>query len=126
MIAVGDKVQIKVGQPHAGHKGAVENVSGSVCRIRLADGTRVRIPKGGFRNFSSAARKAWNAMPDRRVGRPKGSRTCDRISVTLRLDRSLWNRYLKMEREGQLKNRTSLFNEFLTQIVDRHMKVKHA
>jgi hypothetical protein len=124
--AVGDKVQIKAGHSHTGHRGEIEGVNGGLCRVRLDDGTLVRIPEAGLRNFSSAARQAWNAMPDRRVGRPKGSKTCDRVSVTLRLDRSLWSRYLILEQKGQLKDRTSLFNEFLKQIVDRHLKVKHA
>ena len=122
----GDKVQVRAGQPQAGQRGMVQAVKNGECRLRLEDGTVVRVPEKALRNFSRAARQAWNAMPDRKVGRPIGSKTCDRVSVTLRFDRSLWSRYVMLEENGQLKSRTSLFNEFLKQIVEQRTKVKHA
>jgi hypothetical protein len=56
-------------------------------------------------------------MPARRVGRPKGSRHCDRLSVTLRFDKALWHRFLMLEREGKTGDRVELFNRLLSQIV---------
>ena len=38
-------------------------------------------------NYSLATRRAWVTDPDRAVGRRKGTKLTDRVSVTLRFDR---------------------------------------
>jgi uncharacterized protein (DUF4415 family) len=64
-------------------------------------------------NFSLAARKAWQSMPHKRVGRPKGSRVCDRTSVTLRIDRDLWDEFRALESNERIKDRTTVINAML-------------
>jgi hypothetical protein len=64
-------------------------------------------------------------MPERRVGRPKGSTVCDRISVTIRFDRELWQRFRIAETEGLIADRTATFNAWLEEHLDRvHLKSK--
>ena len=84
---VGDKVQLK---DHSGtpSRGVVAAVHGDELLVRLDEsGELVAVASESVTNFSLAARKAWKNMPHRRVGRPKGARHCDRVSVTLRIDR---------------------------------------
>jgi hypothetical protein len=57
-----------------------------------------------------AARKAWVTGPDRAVGRKKGTKLYDRISVTLRFDRDLWEHFLALEKEGAIEDRTAFVN----------------
>jgi hypothetical protein len=64
-------------------------------------------------NFSLAARKAWETAPGRRVGRRKGTRLCDRVSVTLRLDRDLWQDFRSKESSGIIEDRTATINAWL-------------
>jgi hypothetical protein len=64
-------------------------------------------------NYSLAARRAWRSMPDRKVGRPAGSRVSDRISVIFRIDRTLWNQFLTAEEAGLIADRTTVINECL-------------
>ena len=66
-------------------------------------------------NFSLAARKAWVTGPDRPVGRRKGTKLCDRVSVTLRIDRDLWERFRGMEGSGLIEDRTAAVNSWLRQ-----------
>jgi hypothetical protein len=109
----GDKVRLKSnGQP--GPRGVVETIEGSNLVIRLEDSAEnVRVSGQSVVNFSLAARKAWKSMPDRRVGRPKGTRLCDRVSVTLRIDRDLWERFQSMESLGTIEDRTATINSWL-------------
>jgi uncharacterized protein (DUF4415 family) len=69
-------------------------------------------------NFSLAARKAWVTGPDRAVGRRKGTKLCDRVSVTLRIDRDLWERFREMEGAGLIEDRTASVNSWLRQNLD--------
>src|SRR5438093_4068624 len=81
----GDKVRMKAGA-HAGERGLVEAVDGEKLVVRLENsGQRLRAAAEQVTNFSLAARKAWVTGPDRAVGRRKGTKLCDRVSVTLRL-----------------------------------------
>jgi hypothetical protein len=70
-------------------------------------------------NFSLAARKAWKNMPHRRVGRPKGARHCDRVSVTLRIDRELWEQFRQDELAGLIKDRTATINSWFRDMLDQ-------
>lgn len=109
----GDKVRLKVGQ-HAGERGLVEAVADDKLLIRLEEsGSKVRVTPEQITNYSLAARKAWVTGPDRAVGRRKGTKLTDRVSVTLRLDRSLWEHFLGLEEEGIIANRTGTINAWL-------------
>lgn len=106
----GDKVRLKAGT-HAGERGLLDAFEGDELVIRLEEsGLKVRVPSDQVTNFSLAARKAWATEPDRAVGRRKGTKLYDRVSVTLRLDRDLWERFLGLERDGVIDDRTGLIN----------------
>ncbi len=45
-------------------------------------GSKVRVAPEQVTNYSLAVRKAWVTGPDRAVGRKKGTKLCDRVSVT--------------------------------------------
>jgi hypothetical protein len=106
-------VRLKTGA-HVGARGLVEAFDGEKVVVRLeGSGTKVRATPEQITNFSLAARKAWETEPDRAVGRRKGTRLCDRVSVTLRLDRDLWEQFLGLEEEGVIENRTALINGLL-------------
>jgi hypothetical protein len=106
----GDKVRLKVGD-HAGQRGLVEAVDGEKFLIRLEkSGSTVRVTPEQITNYSLAARKAWVTGPDRAVGRRKGTKLSDRVSVTLRLDRELWDCFLSLEEEGIIDDRTATVN----------------
>jgi hypothetical protein len=109
----GDKVRLKTGI-HAGTRGVIASVDGNSFLVRLeASGLAVKIPAEAVTNYSLAARKAWVTGPDRRVGRRKGTKLCDRVSVTLRIDRDLWERFRTMEAEGVIEDRTATINAWL-------------
>lgn len=109
----GDKVRLKTG-PHSGFRGVVEAVEGEKLVVRLEDsGRAIQVLPDALTNYSLAARKAWLTEPDRRVGRRKGTRLCDRISVTLRIDRDLWERFQRLEAEGRIEDRTASINSWL-------------
>jgi hypothetical protein len=79
----------------------------------------VRVLPEQVTNYSLAARKAWVTGPDRRVGRRKGTKLCDRVSVTLRIDRDLWARFRDMESAGVIADRTAAINRWLREKVDK-------
>jgi uncharacterized protein (DUF4415 family) len=106
----GDKVRLKAGD-HAGERGVVEAVDGAKLLVRLEQsGTQVRVTAEQLTNFSLAARKAWATEPHRAVGRRKGTKLTDRVSVTLRLDRDLWEQFRGLEGAGVIDDRTGLIN----------------
>jgi hypothetical protein len=106
----GDKVRVKVGD-HTGRRGVVEAVEGDKLVLRIEEsGSKVRVTPEQITNYSLAARKAWVTGPDRAVGRKKGTKLYDRISVTLRFDRDLWERFLALEEVGVIDDRTGLIN----------------
>lgn len=107
---VGDKVRLKAG-PHAGARGELCAVDGDKLLVRLeSSGLKIRVAGEQITNFSVAARKAWVTEPDRAVGRRKGTKLCDRVSVTLRLDRDLWELFQGLEEDGVIEDRTGLIN----------------
>jgi hypothetical protein len=108
----GDKVRLK-GGAHRGERGVIEQVEGGKLIVRLEDSSHsLRVLPEEVTNFSLAARKAWVTGPDRAVGRPKGTRLCDRVSVTLRIDRDLWERFVQMEGAGIIEDRTAAVNRW--------------
>ena len=108
--AAGDKVRMKVGE-HAGERGLVEAMDGEKLIIRLEkSGSKVRTTPEQVTNYSLAARKAWVTDPDRAVGRRKGTKLTDRVSVTLRFDREVWDYFLRLEEQGLIDDRTATIN----------------
>jgi hypothetical protein len=108
----GDKVRLKAGS-HAGARGLLDAFDGDQAVVRLeGSGQKVHVTPEQVTNFSLAARKAWVTEPDRAVGRRKGTKLSDRVSVTLRLDRDLWDLFLGLEKAGVIEDRTGLINEW--------------
>lgn len=114
----GDKVRIKK-SGHPGPRGIVVRAEKATLLVRLDDSNEmVEVSPAGVTNFSMAARKAWVSMPDRQVGRKKGVRLCDRLSVTLRIDRELWERFQADEEAGLIDDRTETINAWLKDKLD--------
>ena len=114
----GDKVRLKAKGP-PGARGIVEAIKGDRLVVRLEDSDqRVLVAPEEVTNFSLAARKAWVSMPNRGVGRPKGMRFCDRVSVTLRIDRDLWEQFRSKEATGLIDDRTATINSWLREKLD--------
>jgi hypothetical protein len=111
-----DKLRITAG-PSRGERAIVERIDAKNLLVRLiATDKLVPVKSGEITNFSAAARKAWKTMPGRKVGRPKG-RTINRISVTLRINRSIWNRFKELESAGAIADRS----HFLETILEREL-----
>ena len=108
---IGDKVLVKDCQK----RGLVERVRGKSLTIVLESGEQAQTTASGVTNYSLAARKAWAKMPDRRVGRPKGTTRTDRTSVTLRIDRELWERFRQAEADEKIKDRTATINQWIAE-----------
>ena len=111
---VGDKVRIKTS--HA--RGVIQRIKGKSLFVSLDEGGAELVEGSELTNFSLAARKAWESMPERRVGRPKGSSKTDRVSVTLRIDRELWARFQQAEQEKQITDRTGTVNKWIAEKLD--------
>ena len=121
---VGDKVKLK-GHNSAPMRGVVEEVHGDELLVRLDEsGELVAVAAELVTNFSMAARKAWKSMPHRQVGRPKGARHCDRVSVTLRIDRELWEQFKQDELEGLIQDRTATINAWFREMLDKRKQTK--
>ncbi len=111
-VRTNDKVRINSG-PYAGQRAVVEKIGASSIHVRLRDSrSLVTVDLVDLGNFSAAARKAWKTMPARSVGRPRG-RTTSRRSVTLRLDESIWKRFVALEANGDIPDRSTLFEDLL-------------
>jgi uncharacterized protein (DUF4415 family) len=122
--AVGDKVKLKT-HHNSSARGVVEEVQGDALLVRLdTSGELVAIASEGVTNFSLAARKAWKNMPHRQVGRPKGARHCDRVSVTLRIDRELWEQFKQDESKGLIEDRTATINLWFREMLDKLKRTK--
>src|SRR5436309_13843165 len=112
-VETGDKVRLKA-KGHPGARGIVEAIKGDRLVVGLEDSDqRVLVAPEEVTNFSLAARKAWVSMPNPGVGRPKGMRFCDRVSVTLRIDRDLWEQFRSKEAIGLIDDRTATINSWL-------------
>jgi uncharacterized protein (DUF4415 family) len=121
---VRDKVKLK---SHNGSpvRGVVEEVRGDKLLVRLNEsGELVAVASELVTNFSLAARKAWKNMPRRQVGRPRGARHCDRVSVTLRIDRELWEQFKRDESAGRIRDRTAIINAWLRDMLDKLRQTK--
>jgi ribosomal protein L24 len=113
----GDKVEVKSGRSDAGERGVVLSITKKAVNVLLDSGRNIALEVENLRNYSLAARKAWIKMPKRAVGRPKGSSQSDRVSVTLRFDRSTWQRFLSLEKAGLTGDRVQLFNSLLDKAI---------
>jgi uncharacterized protein (DUF4415 family) len=116
----GDKVKMKVGE-HKGKKGVVTRLAATNRLIVQVHGSKrpVEAFTDDVTNFSLAARRAWKSMPARKVGRPKGARSTDRVSVTLRIDRDLWEDFRRKEHRGLITDRTAIINLWMRQKLKR-------
>jgi uncharacterized protein (DUF4415 family) len=113
-----DKVLLRAG-PHAGKRGTIEAVdSHDRVVVALVEGGRIETRAADIRNFSAAARKAWNTTPTRPVGRPAG-RSMRRVSVTLRLDSALWERFRRLESLALIESRSEFLEQVLGEAVAR-------
>jgi uncharacterized protein (DUF4415 family) len=116
---VGDKIRLK-SQNGAPARGVIEEVRGGELLVRLNESRElVAVASALVTNFSLAARKSWKNMPHRQVGRPKGARHCDRISVTLRIDRELWEQFKRDESAGRIRDRTATINFWFREMLDK-------
>ena len=119
-----DKVKLK-NDNSTPVRGVVEEVHGDELLVRLDEsGELVAVAAELVTNFSLAARKAWKNMPHRQVGRPKGARHCDRVSVTLRIDRELWEQFKQDEMEGIIQDRTATINAWFREMLDKRKRTK--
>lgn len=117
-MQVGDKIRCKGARN--GSRGTIVRIEGNRVGVTLTDSDEtIEMDVADITNFSQAARKAWKNMPNRRVGRPRGSRQFDRISVTLRVDRDLWERFRRDEAAGAISDRTATINAWLRNMLDR-------
>lgn len=108
----GDKVRVKVG-PHSGQRGVVDAIDGEQVLVRLEKTAQmVRLQADQVTNFSLAARKAWVTDPNRGVGRRKGTKFRDRVTVTFRIDRDLWEQFMQMVETGRIEDRNSAVNSW--------------
>ena len=98
--------------------GVVVRVTSRTILIEV-DGKRFESTPDDVTNLSLAARKAWESMPARRVGRPKGSCHCDRVSVTLRIDRDLWEDFRRLEAVGAIQDRTAIINALIREETEK-------
>lgn len=118
----GDKVRLK-SATNRGARGTIEKVQSTKLLVRLNEsGEVVEVTRSALTNYSLAARKAWERMPQRRVGRPKGTSTTDRVSVTLRIDRELWEQFKNAESSGLIKDRTATINGWLAELLSELAK----
>jgi len=118
-VQIGDKVKVKRG-PSAGERAVVERVNKQSLVVRTeADSEQIRVVESDITNLSLAARKAWENMPVRRVGRPPGSKTSNRMSVTLRIDQELWDEFRQCEDDGLIGDRSDTINRWLKQQVQK-------
>src|SRR5207244_8646743 len=109
---VRDTVRVKAGA-NAGERGLVEALDGEKLVVWLeSSDLKVRVTPEQVTNFSLAARKAWVTGPDRAVGRRRGTKLYDRVSVTLRFDREVWERFIGLENAGFIEDRTALVNRW--------------
>jgi hypothetical protein len=113
-----DKVRITRGSSR-GERAVVQQVLSKGLLVKLV-GSKKLIPVGTDEivNFSAAARKAWKTMPRRKVGRPPGQ-TVNRLSVTVRLDRGIWEQFRKLESKDVIKDRSDFLEKALMQAFRR-------
>lgn len=102
----------------AGLRGVIVEKTADGCVVAFEEGSKqTTIQVDNLTNFSAAARQAWNRMPNRKVGRPAGTKVSDRVSVIFRIDRSLWEEFLESERAGFVSDRTNIINTCLRKVL---------
>ncbi len=114
--ASGDKVLIK----GIGKRGLIRSAKGSTLIVIDEDDAMHSLSETELVNYSLAARKAWKKMPERQVGRPSGTTRSDRVSVTLRIDRDLWEAFTAAEQKELIGNRTQVINDWIRQKLHEH------
>lgn len=122
----GDKIRIKAGR-FTGQRGILMRPHSGKWIVSLTEkDLTLLVSTEEVTNYSLAARRAWRSMPDRKVGRPAGSKVSDRISVIFRVDRTLWAKFLSAEEAGLILDRTTVINDCLRQVVasSRHSQTK--
>jgi uncharacterized protein (DUF4415 family) len=124
----GDKIRVKACSASCpGVRGVVVEVkAGRLLMRSVSDDKLFTVNVEEITNFSLAARKAWKKMPERQVGRPKGSTVCDRVSVTIRVDRDLWESFRVAEADGIVKDRTVTLNGWLREGLEQIAAGKRA
>ena len=116
---IGDKVRLKSTSPRPGLLCSITAIEREYLVIRSReDGSVLRVKSDEITNFSLAARKAWKSMPKRKVGRPRGTSLSNRISVTLRIDRELWDQFKRAEASDIISDRTETMNRWLKEKLD--------
>lgn len=109
-----DKVKIRSGRLQAQRGRVVGVVNGANVQVHLVKtGKVVSIAAQQVTNYSAAARKAWKTMPARSVGRPVGTKLSNRISVTIRVDKSLWTKFQECESQGLVRDRSGTIESLL-------------
>ena len=109
----GDKVRVRKG-PFAGKRGILRRQESGGWVVSFDDkDSDVAICAEDMTNYSLAARRAWHRMPNRKVGRPAGTKVSDRISVIFRVDRALWEDFVDAEQIGLVHDRTTFINDSL-------------
>jgi hypothetical protein len=113
----GDKVRIKGGR-FTGQRGTLLRAHSGRWTVILAEqNLTALVPTEEVTNYSLAARRAWRSMPDRKVGRPTGSKVSDRVSVIFRVDRTLWDDFVRAEENGVISDRTMMINQCLRDLL---------
>lgn len=107
----GDKVSMLRGS-RQGARGIIEDTTDGKATVRFSDGKEV-VLLSALLNYSAAARKAWQTMPNRAVGRPKDPSIPRKKMVSLRLDSELWEQLGAAVRAGLLHSRESAINGWL-------------
>jgi len=120
--SIGDKVRIKRGHLR-GLKGVIAAMrENQITIIHGPDGEKIEVPREWVVNFSLAARKAWETNANRAVGRRRQEEDVPpgKVSVTLRFQRELWERFLILEEKGVIVNRTEEVNQWLVKALAAH------
>lgn len=120
----GDKVRIKRGKFAAERGILIRPHSGKWIVSMHAGALTVMVSAEELTNYSLAARRAWRSMPDRKVGRPTGSKVSDRLSVIFRVDRPLWTEFLNAEEGGLIGDRTTVINQCLRDILHASKRLR--
>ena len=120
----GDKIRIKRGK-FAGERGILLRPHSGKWIVSMSPrDLNILVSTEELTNYSLAARRAWRSMPDRKVGRPAGSKVSDRISVIFRVDRTLWNEFLTAEEAGLIGDRTRVINECLRDVLSSSRRLQ--
>lgn len=115
---VNDKLRIKSGD-HSGLRATIVSVGDSELVVREDQGSSdLNVSMDEVQNYSLAARKAWQSMPERRVGRPPGTKRTDRMAVNLRIDCELWKRFQQAEADGVIGDRGAFVNRAIRNALD--------